>query len=184
MYITFLFVRCETSTKDAQDSSCHSGSLMVNIHHVRRPREYQRCVDALNTTEGQAEQLKSLGLHPEGSAFLELPLVNPYLQVRGDTLHVLDGGVTKRHLEFLGNHLYKMHEDDETTIGGIEGDIYVIFSDTYIMLFAALRLVNKRLRNMIRQDDFLLLSHKLYKTELDPNALRPVQLGTNWRYDR
>jgi hypothetical protein len=111
----------------------------VNCEYIRVPRDYDECAMAVLQGHGNSAQArKRLALHPEGSALLDLPLVNPYLQVRNDTLHVLDGGVTKRHLELVGNHLYKTHEDAETGMTGREGMMHLSYFMTYMSFLCSI----------------------------------------------
>jgi hypothetical protein len=93
---------------------------MLSASYHRRPRVYGECKALLASAQSpqlsKAAQMRLLNPHalwPEGSALHDLKLCNAYLQVRGDSLHVLDGGITKRLLELAGNWLQSTGGWDE-----------------------------------------------------------------------
>jgi hypothetical protein len=88
---------------------------MLDEGYIREPRDLALCKAALNQSNAQGLSraarhniLKPLSLWSEGSALHDLELCNPYLQTCFDTLHVLDGGITKKMIELAGNWLLKI----------------------------------------------------------------------------
>lgn len=112
--------RCQTSTQSSADPPTHDGTNMIKANFHRRPREHGECLallaSAQNSDLSRAAQMRLLNPHalwPEGSALHDLRLCNAYMQVRGDSLHVLDGGITKHLLEYAGNWLQSTGGWDE-----------------------------------------------------------------------
>ena len=154
--------RCECTTRQAGVVGHYNGN-MLNPAYIRKPRDVAHHRDVVKATEetnaiGEAEMLAApLGLWPYHTAFSLIPTFNQYLQVQYDTLHVLDGGGTMRHLLLLGNWLYK-------TGGG-----------------ALLALANKRLAAMPRHDDFTHFSRVLWMLDSNREGTRMVKFAANWR---
>jgi hypothetical protein len=93
---------------------------MLRADYHRVPRSCAQCKDVLTAAQNtnipraaKNRMVEGLSLWPEGSALHGLRLCNPYLQVRGDSLHVLDGGLTARLVLLAGNWLYSEGGWDE-----------------------------------------------------------------------
>ena len=112
--------RCKTPTQSSADPPTHNGTNMISASFHRRPRDHAESLallaSATNSDLSKAAQMRLLNPHalwPEGSALHDLRLCNAYMQVRGDSLHVLDGGITKILLEHAGNWLQSTGGWDE-----------------------------------------------------------------------
>ena len=112
--------RCKTPTQTSADPPTHNGTNMIRASYHRRPRDHAESLallgSATNSDLSKAAQMRLLNPHalwPEGSALHDLRLCNAYMQVHGDSLHVLDGGITKILLEHAGNYLQSTGGWDE-----------------------------------------------------------------------
>ena len=155
--------RCECTTRSA-DVPGHDPSLMLDPQYQRRPRDLKEHEAALAKSESAptvraAQQATApLGLVPLRTALSLLPMVHVYGHVAFDSLHVLDGGVTMRHLIIFGNWLLSVHGS-----GGLD-------------------LVNRRLRALPRHDDFTHFERPLFCEDNGAaKRTRLVKMTTNWR---
>jgi hypothetical protein len=113
--------------------------------------------------EAQKDLLDPLGLHPEGSAFHDLCYMNAYAMVRDCSLHALDGGITTKHLIFMGNYLYERERRNRDSMKWIT-------------------LANERLKAMPKYDDFDKFNHALYSTTVKAGKTRPIKLEVHMRF--
>ena len=140
---------------------------MLDYRILRSPRDWQTTYIALKASEEAASlkaafgALQPLGLVPYFPALAKLELTNPYLQVRYDTLHACDGGITMRLLLMVGNHLYKSGPNSHQS--------------------ARLDLANRRLAAIGRHDDFTHFIKPLWALDDEKKAARPVKMACNWR---
>lgn len=154
--------RCECTTRTAGVPG-HDPSRMLDPQYARRPRDLKDHEAALQKSElaltVAAAQLATapFGMVPLRTALSMLPMVHVYGQVAFDSLHVLDGGVTMRHLIIYGNWLRSEHGS------------------------AALDLVNRRLRALPRHDDFTHFERPLFCEDTAATRTRLVKMTTNWR---
>ena len=136
---------------------------MLDPAYNRKPRDFSAhhaalvAADQCLTLTAMHALTDPLGLWPRKPALMEIPMFNLYLQVRHDTLHVFDGGITMRMLILMGNWI--VHEHGE----------------------AALQLANERLAALPRLDDFTHFDRPLWAIEDDANAARAVKMAAFWR---
>ena len=153
---------CETCTRCAVTGK-HTPVAMLDYRVLRRPRDWHTTYAALRRSELAATlkaakaEVQALGLKTYFPALAKLELTNPYLQVRYDTLHACDGGMTMRLLIMMGNHLK------------------LTFNE------AKLDLANRRLAAIGRHDDFTHFNKPLWSLDDDKKAARPVKPACNWR---
>ena len=135
---------------------------MLSPDYPREPRDFAKHLAAVTATESAntfvaADDITApLALHSTHTALAEVPMFHQHAQVRADSLHLLDGGGTMRHLILLGNWLYSKGKD-------------------------MLALANERLAAMPRLDDFTHFSHPLWGLEDGNAALRKVKMAANLR---
>ena len=91
----------------------HARTPMFDPELRRKPRDIAATMRVLDQcvvsgTRAAANRLcQPIGMWPERSALLDIPLFNMHLQTRGDRLHVLDGGITQRLLLYVGNWVFQ-----------------------------------------------------------------------------
>lgn len=155
-------IRCQCPTR-REGVPGHFPDLMLDPEYVRVPRDARthdetiRRAEAAPSMAAARRETDPLGVHPRHTALSVMPLFDQYAQVVDDTLHVLDGGVTMRHLLLFGNWVFKMG-----------GRVY-------------LSLVNKRLDALPRHDDFTHFSRPLFSEDKERKTPRAVKMTTNWR---
>ena len=154
--------RCETPTRSATVSG-HCGQFMLDPDFHRVPRDFDRhqrtlqAADACTTLAAMHRHTDPLGLHPHQPALMLVPMCNVYLQVRHDSLHVMDGGITMRTLLLLGNWIVHEHGEEK------------------------LHLLNQRLTCIPRMDDFTHFNRPLLAMEDSSGATRKVKMAAFWR---
>lgn len=158
------------TTRGATDE--HEGGHMLDPAVERKPRDLtETCKLLCDSMEpglgiGAAKGLvKHLGLFPYLPALAKLPLTHCYLNVRYDTLHVLDGGITSRIIVILGNWLFYRAGDATDTRP----------KEKWV------RLLNMRLAALPRVDDFTHFSRVLLDFDGEKKKKMRVKNACNWR---
>ena len=141
------------------------------IRPLRSLEEAERILEECATqTSRTARQLLTdlLAIWPETPALMGISHFHPYLQTVGDSLHILDGGLTERILVYIGNWLYT--QTGEGTAKGRNWE--------------AVQLVNNRLAASPPQQEFKHFVQPLYAKNEDAKkstAHQPIKMAANWR---
>ena len=99
-------------TSTIGQNSAHSARPMYDPELRRTPRDLattQQVLDLCTVASSRAAAVRMcqpIGMWPERSALLDIPLFNMHLQTRGDRLHVFDGGISQRLLLYVGNWVF------------------------------------------------------------------------------
>ena len=164
--------RCLTSTLG--EDGGHDPTDMICPDHLRVVRDLKEAATILErcatmpTRTARERATELLAIWPETPALMSIPHFHPYAQTVGDSLHVLDGGITERLLEYIGNWLYQKDPDGDGSGGG--GG------------WAAVQLVNMRLNASPPQQEFKHFVQPLFALNIEAKKdHKRIKMAANWR---
>ena len=159
-----LFCSCLTSTRNPDGT--HNGHAMIDPNNERPARDLvetiavmDRC-DAATTHAETKRLLLDHGLWAERSALMDIPMFDMLHQVRADSLHVLDGGITMRLLLYVACWVAKEKG------------------------WAALEVVNKRISGMNIAQEYKHFHRRIFKKAREAKAgnnSTTVTYSATWR---
>ena len=132
---------------------------MLDPDYHRTPRNLDEHEDWLREAEDKQSwadkcaMTEPFAMWPQRTALSIVPLFHWLLQICSDSLHVLDGGVTMRHIILMGNWVYKHHGRD------------------------ALDLFNERLAALPLHDEFKQFNRALFALDSDNKGRSMARFG-------
>ena len=159
--------RCLTTT--FAGPKVHDTTTMLDPDHLREARdlgEAEEILEQCATINSRAERKRRcehLAIWPETPALMSMCHFHMYAQTVGDSLHILDGGMTERVLVYVGNWLYSTGEGNN---------------------WEAVQLINNRLSESPPQQEFKHFVQPLYAMNDDAKASTAherIKMAANWR---